>query len=472
MINKQETRTVAKETFYTPDKQKEYCDGIAARFNSDVVTAKQVTEYNTANNLPYPYFLTMDKSRSAGWGKYRVRGQGEAPVKVDKKAVATAVAEEMKSFTPARNPTYVPFGFFADCKSIIESMIFYPVYVTGLSGNGKTEMIIQACAQAGRELMRVNITKDTHELDLFGSNELVDGNTFYREGPVITAMKRGAVLLLDETDLGSERLLCLQPVLEGKPVLNKKTGEIVHPKEGFNVFATANTKGQGNADGRFIGTNTLNEAFLERFAITVEQEYPNEQTETKILEKNFQELNISVEDNKMFLWSLINWAQLVRKSYSEGAVGEIISTRRLIHIVKAYSIFKNKKKAVTLCLNRFDEETKVALIDFWDKVYKDEPKKVDPNAKPSATTKAPGAQTKERTDIEYVPVAGIMTNKYKTPVVLKNEKNASGVNVLTVYSHNNKTSKPIDQLPNPTNVREFETAIQRLVEANSVGSAV
>jgi hypothetical protein len=463
---------VAKETFYTPERQEEYCNGIASHFNSDVITAKQVSEYNSLKNLPYPYFLTMDKKRSAGWGKYRVRGQGEAPVKVDKQAVSKAVFEEMvKSFVPEKSSTYIPFGFFNDCYSIINSKIFYPVYVTGLSGNGKTEMIIQACAKAVRELIRVNITKDTHELDLMGSNILVDGNTFYQEGPVITAMKRGAILLLDETDLGSERLLCLQPVLEGKPVLNKKTGEIVHPKEGFNIFATANTKGQGNADGRFIGTNTLNEAFLERFAITVEQEYPNEQTETKILEKNFEELGIELATHKMFLWSLINWAQLVRKSYAEGAVGEIISTRRLIHIVKAYSIFKNKKKSVTLCLNRFDEETKVALVDFWDKVFKEEPKPVDPNEKvmPPGTTKA--TQNKERTDIEFVPVSGVMTNKFKTPVALKAENDPIGKKVLAVYSHNNKTTKPMDQLPNPTSVREFEMAVQRMVEANSIGGA-
>lgn len=455
---------MARETFYTPDKQVEYLNKISTHFNSDVVTAKQVSEFNQLQNLPYPYFLTTDKKYSAGWGKYRVRGEGE---KIEVSVSNKTNSGVDKSYVPEKIPTYVPFGFYNDLKNIIESKIFYPVYVTGLSGNGKTEMITQVCAALGRELFRVNITKETDENDLFGSYGLINGNTVYREGLVITAMKRGAILLLDETDLGTERLLCLQPVLEGKPVVNKKTGEVIHPQPGFNVFATANTKGQGNADGKFIGTNTLNEAFLDRFMLTVEQEYPNEQTETKILEKHFTSLGLVLDDHRMFIKSLIDWAQGIRKSYMEGAISEIISTRRLIGIVIAYSIFKNKKKAVTLCLNRFDSETKAGILDYWDKVYKDEPKKTGA-VPPVDEEKKPQAKTTERTDIDYVPYAAVMTNKYKTAVVLKNETDGNGKKLLAVYSHGNKTTKAISELPDVGNVREFENAVMRLVEANSV----
>jgi MoxR-like ATPase len=270
-----------------------------------------------------------------------------------------------ESFVPDRNETYVPFGFYNDLRDIIKSRIFYPIYITGLSGNGKTMMIEQVCAALKRELIRVNITKRTDESDLIGSYELVDGNTIRREGPVITAMRRGAVLLLDECDLGTEDILCLQPILEGKPYFDKKTGEVVHPAAGFNVIATANTKGKGSDDGRFIGTNLLNEAFLERFAITVEQEYPPANTERKILEKNFAVLNIT---DTTFIDRLITWAEVIRKSFSDGAVDEVISTRRLVHITKAFSIFNNRLKAIEMCLNRFDGDTKTAFLDLYTKV--------------------------------------------------------------------------------------------------------
>jgi MoxR-like ATPase len=226
-------------------------------------------------------------------------------------------------------------------------------------------MIEQVCAFLKRELIRVNITKRTDESDLIGSYELVDGNTIRREGPVITAMRRGAVLLLDECDLGTEDILCLQPILEGKPYFDKKTGEVVHPAAGFNVIATANTKGKGSDDGRFIGTNLLNEAFLERFAITVEQEYPPANTERKILEKNFAVLNIT---DTTFIDRLITWAEVIRKSFADGAVDEVISTRRLVHISKAFSIFNNRLKAIEMCLNRFDTDTKTAFLDLYTKV--------------------------------------------------------------------------------------------------------
>ena len=273
-----------------------------------------------------------------------------------------------ESFVPEKNETYVAFGFYNDLKNIIKSKIFYPIYITGLSGNGKTLMIEQVCASINRELIRVNVTKRTDESDLIGSYELIDGNTVRREGPVITAMRRGAVLLLDETDLGTEDLLCLQPILEGKPYFDKKTGEVVQPASGFNVIATANTKGKGSDDGRFIGTNLLNEAFLERFAVTVEQEYPPAATERKILEKNFQQLGV---DDPVFIDRLITWADVIRKSFEDGAVDEVISTRRLVHIAKAFSIFKNRLKAIELCLNRFDTDTKTAFLDLYTKVDAD-----------------------------------------------------------------------------------------------------
>jgi MoxR-like ATPase len=274
-------------------------------------------------------------------------------------------ANVTESFVPDRNETYVAFGFYNDLRDIIKSRIFYPIYITGLSGNGKTMMIEQVCAFLKRELIRVNITKRTDESDLIGSYELVDGNTIRREGPVITAMRRGAVLLLDECDLGTEDILCLQPILEGKPYFDKKTGEVVHPAAGFNVIATANTKGKGSDDGRFIGTNLLNEAFLERFAITVEQEYPPANTERKILEKNFAVLNIT---DTTFIDRLITWAEVIRKSFADGAVDEVISTRRLVHISKAFSIFNNRLKAIEMCLNRFDADTKTAFLDLYTKV--------------------------------------------------------------------------------------------------------
>jgi MoxR-like ATPase len=461
---------------YDEQGQKDFCEVIAKHFGTDVVDSKQINEFIKLKDLPFPHFLINNKSRSAGWGKYRVMDNLASPVSTGTVVSLQAVAVkkptlmssclEADSFIPEKDPTFVPFGFFEDLKNIIDSKIFFPIYITGLSGNGKTLMVIQVCSNLKREMVRVNITKETDELDLFGSFELVNGNTIYREGPVITAMKRGAVLLLDETDYGSERLLCLQPVLEGKPVLNKKTGEIVHPQPGFNVLATANTKGKGSNDGRFIGANILNEAFLERFAITVEQEYPSPQKETQMLQKNFKELGLDLEKHGSFVTALIKWAELVRKSFADGAVDEIISTRRLVHITKAYSIFENRKKAVRLCLNRFDDETRTAIMDLYEKIdVEDDDKK----KKQDTTTPSVDSLTgiPQQSDIEYVPTAAKMTNSYKMAVVLKNETD-KGKPVLAVYSHGRKTSKQIGELPSPTQVRLFEEAVKKLVEYNSL----
>ncbi len=270
------------------------------------------------------------------------------------------------SVVPEVVKEYVPFGHFKDLKSIISSGLFFPVFITGLSGNGKTMMVEQICAKLKRECYRVNVTVETDEDDLIGSNTLVDGNIVFREGPVLKAMRKGAVLLIDEIDLASNKIMCLQSILEGKGYLNKKTGEYVSPENGFTVVATANTKGKGSDDGRFIGTNVLNEAFLERFSITMEQEYPSNAIEKKILNKEFDKLE--VKDASGFATNLITWADVIRKSFYEGAIDELISTRRLVHIAQAFKMFDNKMKAIEMCVSRFDSETKSTFLDLYTKV--------------------------------------------------------------------------------------------------------
>lgn len=288
--------------------------------------------------------------------------QAPAPT-LNLQTLGTNISE---SLIPMPNRKYVPFGNFADVEAIVSSNIFYPIYVTGLSGNGKTMMIEQVCAKARREMVRVNITAETDEDDLIGGFRLVDGQTVWHNGPVVMAMERGAVLLLDEVDLGSIKLMCLQPVLEGKSIFIKKINKLVQPAKGFTVVATANTKGKGSDDGRFIGTNVMNEAFLERFSITLEQEYPPAITEKKIL---INILDRSSDDDKMFVDMLIKWAEAIRRTYYDGGVTEIISTRRLVHICEAYNIFaKDRKKAIQLCLNRFDTDTKTSFMDLYTKI--------------------------------------------------------------------------------------------------------
>lgn len=267
---------------------------------------------------------------------------------------------------PLADVRYVPFGQFADVHSIIESNIFYPVYITGLSGNGKTLMVEQACAKARREMLRVNVTAETDEDDLIGGFRLVNGQTVWHNGPVIMAMEKGAVLLLDEVDLGSIKLMCLQPVLEGKGIFLKKINKMVHPAPGFNIMATANTKGKGSDDGRFIGTNVMNEAFLERFSITVEQEYPKATTEEHILNNILRDINC---EDKAFTKLLTKWAEVVRRAYEDGGAREVISTRRLVHICQAYKIFgKDKAKAIRMCLNRFDDEVRRSFLELYGKI--------------------------------------------------------------------------------------------------------
>ena len=366
---------------YSADAQMRLLEKLHAHYDKETISLKELNAFLEKNKVEhFPYFILRERKvarntfniapKSAGRATPVVQQQSVSAVAMAPVAQVVNLASRRaqnvtESFVPEKNGTYVPFGFYNDLKNIIKSRIFYPIYITGLSGNGKTMMIEQVCSALKRELVRVNITKRTDESDLIGSYELIDGSTVRREGPVLTAMRRGAVLLLDECDLGTEDILCLQPILEGKPYFDKKTGEVVHPAAGFTVLATANTKGKGSDDGRFIGTNILNEAFLERFAVTVEQEYPPAATERKILEKNFAELNIN---DSVFIERLITWAEIIRKSYADGAVDEIISTRRLVHISKAFSIFNNRLKAIEMCLNRFDTDTKTAFLDLYTKV--------------------------------------------------------------------------------------------------------
>ena len=299
-----------------------------------------------------------------------------APVAApESKVVSMAkLAMDIEGLVPSKDDTYVAFGFHKDLKTILQGGMFYPLFISGLSGNGKTTMVEQVCAQLKREAIRVNISIETDEDDLIGGNTLVDGNVVYREGPVLTAMKRGAVLILDEVDRGSNKLMCLQAILEGKSYFNKKTGETVAPAPGFTIVATANTKGRGSDDGKFISAQLLDEAFLERFAITVEQEYPKAAVEKRIILNKMSKAGYTDED---FATHLVTWSEVIRKTFFEGAIDELVSTRRLEHIVNAYGVFKDKLKAITLCTNRFDADTKAAFIDLYTKVDPANPQSIE-----------------------------------------------------------------------------------------------
>ena len=278
---------------------------------------------------------------------------------------AIGVMDQQDSYVPGKFPGYVAWGNFNTVKDVIKSGIFYPMFITGLSGNGKTLMVKEVCAKLKREYVRANITVETDEDDLIGGFRLLNGETVWHDGPVVTAMKRGAVLLLDEIDLASNKIMALQPVLEGSSIYLKKIGKWVHPAEGFTVIATANTKGQGSDDGRFIGTNVLNEAFLERFPVTIEQSYPTNSMEQKIVNNEMSKHGI---EDKVFAENLVKWADVIRKTFYEGGCDEVISTRRLVHIVGAFSIFKDKMTAIQLTVNRFDAETKESFLDLYTKI--------------------------------------------------------------------------------------------------------
>ena len=326
------------------------------------INASQLRQAAAHFDLGYQTVSKRLKDFKVGLGKWNLT-VAEKLERVYEGLPATPAIEQ--NLVPQKDPNYVPFGNFSDVKKIISSKMFYPTFITGLSGNGKTLSVEQACSQLGRELVRVNITIETDEDDLIGGFRLVDGATVWHDGPVIQALNRGAVLLLDEIDLASNKILCLQSILEGKGVFLKKVGRFVRPKSGFNIIATANTKGKGSDDGRFIGTNVLNEAFLERFALTFEQEYPTPKTEQKILEKVSANLGVLDEE---FCENLANWSDIIRRTFRDGGIDEVISTRRLVHIIRAFAIWNNRVKAIQVCVNRFDEETKQSFVDLYDKI--------------------------------------------------------------------------------------------------------
>ena len=276
----------------------------------------------------------------------------------------TSVGNEERTFAKV-DPTFVAWGSYTDIMKIIKSEMFYPTYISGLSGNGKTFMVEQACAKAGREFIRVQINPETDEDDLLGGFRLINGETVFCKGPVLKAMENGAVLLLDEIDRATNKIMCLQGVLEGKPVLVKKTGETIEPAKGFNVIATANTKGKGSEDGRFTAASIIDEAFLERFTISVDQKFPSATIEKKILKKHMDKFDIKDDE---FVDRLVTWGDIIRKTFFDDGVDEVISTRRLCHIVQTFSIFTDRMKAIDLCISRFDEDTKEAFLDLYTKV--------------------------------------------------------------------------------------------------------
>jgi MoxR-like ATPase len=329
------------------------------------VTGSDIRGWCAMNGSNYQTVTNKIADYKVGRGKWNLTIQ-EKLEKTYQAPPAMPTIEQ--NLIPDKDDTFVKFGNFGDLKKIIQSNLFYPTFITGLSGNGKTLSVEQACAQLGRELIRVNITIETDEDDLIGGFRLVDGATVWHNGPVTEALQRGAILLLDEVDLASNKILCLQSILEGKGVFLKKIGKYVKPTKGFNVFATANTKGKGSDDGRFIGTNVLNEAFLERFPVTFEQTYPTPATEQKILEGIA--LDLGVEDRD-FCKRLVDWADIIRKTFYDGGIDEIISTRRLVHIIRAFSIFKDKAKSIQVCVSRFDDETKQSFLELYDKVDAD-----------------------------------------------------------------------------------------------------
>jgi len=333
------------------------------------LTAPDIRGFCASRDINYQTVTRRLQPFKLSRGKWNLELTQESVEQIERSFSAPAVLPTFDSYCiPENDDTFIKFGNFNDIKSIIKSKIFYPTFITGLSGNGKTFSVEQACAQLGRELIRVNITIETDEDDLIGGFRLVNGETIWHNGPVIEALQRGAVLLLDEIDLASNKILCLQSILEGSGIYLKKTGQYIQPTKGFNVIATANTKGKGSDDGRFIGTNVLNEAFLERFPVTFEQEYPSPTAEQKILLNVADAVGV---DDKNFCKRLVDWADIIRKTFADGGVDEIISTRRLVHIVRAYSIFGKKEKAIEVCVNRFDDDTKQSFLELYDKVDAD-----------------------------------------------------------------------------------------------------
>jgi len=353
--------------------RKGFLDIAAQRFGSSA-SKKELKELAIENGIGWSWLTTPENRISRGM--YQINAQivpmtqvKPADVKPEKRSSFSFDIDNggfSENLIPEKDPLYVAFGNAKTIRDVIKSKMFYPVYITGLSGNGKTFGVEQECATAKREVIRVNFTVETDEDDLIGGFRLVNGETKFFKGPVIKAMERGAVLLLDEIDLANPaKIMCLQSILEGKGYFIKKTGNFIKPEKGFTVVATANTKGKGSDDGRFIGTNVMNEAFLERFPITVEQSYPTPAIEKTILSRVFNDLDINDDD---FYRKLVDWADIIRKTFYDGGVDEIISTRRLVHIAKAYSIFDDRMTAINMCINRFDDDTKESFSDLYSKI--------------------------------------------------------------------------------------------------------
>ena len=355
-------------------------EALYKKYGRTEISRSEINDFVKSGEISNPSWLKSDKYKvSRGVYSLPIAGNDfspsltevplvEEPVNEVVSKAAFVVSSLIGNIVPDKDPVFVPWGYFKDIKKIVSSKAFYPIFVTGLSGNGKTMNVSQACAAANRECIRVNVTIETDEDDLLGGYRLQDGQTVWQDGPVIEAMKRGALLLLDEIDLASNKIMCLQPILEGNGVFLKKINQFVKPAKGFNVIATANTKGQGSDDGKFIGTNILNEAFLERFPITIEQAYPTNKIEEKILLNVMSDKKLTSAVDNEFAKSLVTWADIIRKTYYEGGVDELISTRRLVHIVEAFSIFKSKMKAIEMCTNRFDLDTKTSFLDLYTKI--------------------------------------------------------------------------------------------------------
>ncbi len=348
--------------------QQQIVDIFKSTFGTEF-TAADVRGFCASHDIGYQTVTKKLQQYKVAKGRWNLDVTQEKVDEIERSFNAPSVQPVLEqNLVPKVDDTFVKFGPFSDVKKIIQSKLFYPIFLTGLSGNGKTFSVEQACSQLKRELIRVNITIETDEDDLIGGFRLVNGETVWHNGPVIEALERGAVLLLDEIDLASNKILCLQSILEGNGIFLKKIGRFINPKNGFNVIATANTKGKGSDDGRFIGTNVLNEAFLERFPVTFEQEYPLPSVENRILGRIASTIGVTDTD---FCKRLVDWADIIRKTFYDGGIEEIISTRRLVHILRAYSIFNDKAKAIGVCVNRFDEETKQAFLELYDKVDAD-----------------------------------------------------------------------------------------------------
>lgn len=449
-------------------KQNEFLAVVRTKFGADkkTISRKEIIAL-FPDKEDRPWWLLNNKEYRAGRGLYNlpISGNVSAPAKVSKKAetsnpkkdttksmntennsaAAEAVSTSMnlegidvnagslhENMIPTPLKGYVPFGNYKNVETIIKSNRFYPTYITGLSGNGKTVMVEQICAKNKREMMRVNITAETDEDDLIGGFRLENGSTKWHDGPVVMAMQRGAVLLLDECDLASVKIMCLQPVLEGKPVFLKKVGRKVVPAPGFTIVATANTKGKGSDDGRFIGTNVMNEAFLERFSVTFEQEYPSQAAEKKIL------MNLQKErgcEDEVFAECLVKWADCTRRLFSEGGISEIISTRRLVHITEAYAIFdKNRKIALELCVNRFDNDTREALLDLYSKI---DAEMNAPKADPAVAAKAATINLNGKASNPAQIIAAVLNNDIaKTQAVLQTMSVTDLNSILEKFNNN------------------------------------